>query len=252
MTRPDQRPVLFVTGASAGIGAAVARMAAADWDLALGYHSDRAGAKAVAADCAAKGARTALIGADLSQPEGVEAAFSQLDEAFDGLDALVNNAGVVDLAQPVADYEAARVVRMVATNLTGPILVAGAAVRRMSTALGGNGGGIVNVSSEAARHAAPGQYVDYAATKAAIDTLTRGLAIEVAGDGICVNAVRPGIIDTGIHAKGGVPGRAATLGPHVPAGRAGTPDEVAQAVLWLLSEESSYVTGALLDVAGGR
>ncbi len=246
------RPVLLITGASTGIGAATAKLAAPDWDLMLTYRSSDAAMEEVAAACRKSGARVETWRGDLAESGAVDGLFIALDEAFDRLDGLVNNAGIVDEAQNVADYSHARVERMMATNVTAPILVAGAAVRRMATGLGGDGGGIVNVSSAAARLASPGQYVDYAASKAAIDTFTRGLSMEVAGDGIRVNAVRPGLIETPIHAKGGIPDRIAQIGPQVPAGRAGSADEVAETILWLLSGKASYVTGALLDVSGGR
>jgi glucose 1-dehydrogenase len=246
------RPVLLITGASSGIGAATARLAAPDWDLALGYNSNRDGVEAVADTCRGAGARVLIHQGDLSRPEAVESMFAAVDAAFGRLDGLVNNAGIVHRAQRVDEYDAARVERLVATNLTGPILVAGAAVRRMSTRHGGAGGGIVNISSVAARLTAPGQYVDYAATKGAIDVLTKGLALEVAGEGIRVNAIRPGIIETPIHGKGGDAERVERLAPQIPMGRPGSAEEVARAVLWLLSEAASYVTGDVMDVTGGR
>jgi NAD(P)-dependent dehydrogenase (short-subunit alcohol dehydrogenase family) len=247
------RKTVLVTGASAGIGAACARMLARNgYDVAIGYRTDAAGAKAVARDVEAAGGRAVLLQADVGDPAQIEAMFTALDAAFPQLDALVNNAGIVDVKTRVEDMTPDRLARMFAVNLTGAFLVAGAAVRRMSTRHGHAGGAIVNMSSAAARFAAPGQYVDYAASKAALDTLTQGLSIEVAAEGIRVNAVRPGIIETGIHAKGGEPDRVARVTPMVPMQRSGTPDEVAEAVLWLLSDASAYVTGTFIDVSGGR
>ncbi|SFJ59134.1 SDR family oxidoreductase [Jannaschia pohangensis] len=241
------RPILLVTGASSGIGAAVARMAAPDHDLALHYNSNSAGAEAVAQTCRDAGARVAVIQADLGAPDGPAQLFDGFDAAFDRLDRLVNNAGMVDQAARVADFTPERVARMVAVNLTGPILVAGLAARRMKT-----GASIVNISSAATKHGGAGQYVDYAATKGGLEVFSKGLARELAPEGIRVNALRPGIIDTEIHAKGGQPDRVAALAPSVPLARAGTAEEVAQAVLWLLSDAASYVTDGILDVSGGR
>lgn len=246
------RPVLLITGASSGIGAACARLAADRYDLMLAYRANKDGAEAVAAEAEAAGAKVSLFSGDLSQPAWIEALFADIDDRFGRLDALINNAGIVDQAARVEDMDHHRLRRMFDTNLIGPMLVAGHAVRRMSTAKGGNGGAIVNVSSAAARLASPNQYVDYAASKAAIDTVTKGLALEVAGEGIRVNAVRPGIIETEIHAKGGIPDRVGKLAPTLPMGRAGSADEVAKAILWLLSDEASYITGDTLDVSGGR
>ena len=241
------RKVLLVTGASSGIGAAVARLAAADHDLALHFNRDVAGMEAVAAACHEDGAAVSLHRADLSEPARVDPLFAEIDAAHGRLDRLVNNAGVVDAAAEVADFTAERVARMVAINLTSPMLVASRAVRRMGT-----GGAIVNVSSAAAKHGSAGQYVDYAATKGGLEVFSKGLAHEVAARGIRVNAVRPGIIDTPIHAKGGQPDRVERLGATVPMRRPGTAEEVARAILWLLSDHASYVTDTVLDVSGGR
>jgi NAD(P)-dependent dehydrogenase (short-subunit alcohol dehydrogenase family) len=247
------RKTALVTGASAGIGAASARLLARHgYDVAIGYRSDRAGAEAVARDVEAAGGRAVLLQADVGNPADIERMFDAFDAAFPRLDALVNNAGIVAPKARVEDMTPERLTQMFAVNVTGAFLVAAAAVRRMSTAHGGRGGGIVNMSSAAARIASPNQYVDYAASKAAIDTLTKGLAEEVAAQGIRVNAIRPGIIETGIHAKGGEPDRVERLAPLVPMQRSGSADEVAQAVLWLLSDASSYVTGSFIDVSGGR
>jgi NAD(P)-dependent dehydrogenase (short-subunit alcohol dehydrogenase family) len=241
--------VVVITGGSRGIGAATARLcAAAGWDVVVGYATDRAAAEAVVASCRATGGQGLAVQADVA----VEADVVTLFAAADGmgvLTGLVNNAGIVAAAASVRDMTAQRVERMFAVNAVGPFLCAREAVRRMATT---GGGAIVNVSSRASTIGSPGQYVDYAASKGAVDTLTIGLAREVAGDGIRVNAVRPGIIDTDIHAAGGDPERAHRLGPSIPLGRPGTADEVAHAIVWLLGDEASYTTGALLDVGGGR
>ncbi len=247
------RKTVLITGASAGIGAVTARLAARDgWDVALAYGHDRVGAEQAAAAAAAEGARTALLQADLADPETPERLFAAFDAAFPRLDALVNNAGVVDVAARVEDYTPARLARMFAINTVAPMLCAGAAVRRMSTARGGAGGVIVNVSSIAARLGSANQYVDYAASKAAIDTFSKGLADEVAAEGIRVVALRPGIVETEIHAKGGDPDRAQRLAGAIPMRRPGRPEEIAEAIVWLLSDRASYLTGTTVDVSGGR
>jgi NAD(P)-dependent dehydrogenase (short-subunit alcohol dehydrogenase family) len=248
---------LLITGASRGIGAATARLAAArGWDVAINYRQDAAAAQAVAEDVRALGRRAALLQADVSVQTEVAALFAQLDRLAGAdiapLGGLVNNAGVVDVAARVDEMGGARLERMFAANVYSAFWCAREALRRLSTRHGGAGGAIVNLSSAAARLGSPGQYVDYAAAKAAIDTFTLGLAREVAAEGVRVNAVRPGIIDTDIHASGGQPGRAAQLAPGLPMQRAGTADEVAHAILWLLSDEASYTTGSIVDVAGGR
>jgi len=244
--------VLLVTGGSRGIGAAVAlAAAAAGWDVAVNYARDAAAAEAVAEGVRRHGRRALTLAADVADEAQVLAMFHRIDEAG-GLAGLVNNAGVVDVAQRLDEMTGARLQRMLAINVLGSQLCAREAVRRLSTRHGGPGGAIVNLSSAAARLGSPGQYVDYAASKGAIDVFTLGLAREVAAEGVRVNAVRPGIIETEIHASGGEPDRAARLGPQVPQGRAGRPEEVAAAVLWLLSDAASYTTGALLDVTGGR
>jgi NAD(P)-dependent dehydrogenase (short-subunit alcohol dehydrogenase family) len=200
----------------------------------------------------AAGRRALTVRADVADEADVLAMFRAIDDGLGPLGGLVNNAGVVDVAVRVDNLSAARLQRMFAVNVIGSMLCAREALRRMSTVHGGRGGVIVNLSSAAARLGAPGQYVDYAAAKGAIDTFTLGLAREVAAEGVRVNAVRPGIIDTGIHASGGEPERALRLAPQLPMGRAGTAGEVAAAVVWLLSDEASYCTGTILDVAGGR
>ena len=244
---------LLVTGAGRGIGAACARAAArAGWNVALNYHRDEASAKEVADAVRAAGRKVLLLKGDVSQEADVLGLFAAIDAEWGTLNGLVNNAGVVDVAARVDEMSVARLARMFGVNVIGSMLCAREAVRRMSTKHGGRGGAIVNLGSAAARLGSPGQYVDYAAAKGAIDSFTIGLAREVAGERIRVNAVRPGIIDTDIHASGGLPDRARELAPQVPMKRAGTADEVAQAVLWLLSPAASYTTGALLDVSGGR
>ncbi len=244
---------LLVTGASRGIGAAVAKTAAASgWRVAVNYVSNADAAAGVVDEIGARGGEAFAVRADLSREEDILAMFAAVDERFGRLGGLVNNAGIVDRKARVDQMSAARLVRMMETNVIGPILCAREAVKRMSTLHGGDGGAIVNISSMAAVLGSPGEYVDYAASKGAIDTFTVGLAREVAGEGIRVNAVRPGIIDTEIHASGGQPDRVAQFRAMVPLKREGTAQEVANAVIWLLSDQSSYSTGAILNVSGGR
>jgi NAD(P)-dependent dehydrogenase (short-subunit alcohol dehydrogenase family) len=246
-------PVVLITGGSRGIGAATALAAArAGFAVAISYQQDYEAAHSVIQAIEALGGQAAALACDVSQEDSVLALFADVDTAWGRLDALVNNAGVVDVACRVDAMTVARLRRMFDTNVLGSFLCAREAVQRMSTRQGGRGGSIVNVSSAAARLGSPGQYVDYAASKGAIDTFTLGLAKEVAAEGIRVNAVRPGIIDTDIHASGGEPDRARLLGNQVPLQRAGSADEVAQSIVWLLGAQSSYCTGALLDVSGGR
>jgi NAD(P)-dependent dehydrogenase (short-subunit alcohol dehydrogenase family) len=259
---PLHRTVL-ITGASRGIGAACARLAAAaGWDVVVNYTRDAAAAQAVAAEVHALGQRALVLQADVAVEADVLAMYASVDAAvqrgsISRLAGLINNAGVVDMPQRVADMSGARLQRMFAVNVLGTMWCAREAVNRMCTrpntgVPAGQGGAIVNLSSAAARLGSPGQYVDYAAAKGAVDVFTLGLAREVAADGIRVNAVRPGIIDTDIHASGGLPDRATQLAPLVPMQRAGSALEVAQAVLWLLGDAASYTTGALVDVTGGR
>ncbi|SFL90312.1 SDR family oxidoreductase [Methylobacterium pseudosasicola] len=244
--------VAIVTGGSRGIGRAVSLLLAErGYAICLSYVSDSAAAQAVVDAITAKGGKALAVRSDVGDEADVIALFQAADK-LGRLAALVNNAGVVDLKSDVADMSAARLQRMMNTNVVGSFLCAREAVRRMSTKRGGAGGVIVNLSSVAARLGGPGQFVDYAASKGAIDSLTIGLAREVAGEGIRVNAVAPGIIATEIHASGGEPDRVERLGPGVPMGRAGTAEEVAAPIAWLLSEEASYTTGAILDVGGGR
>jgi NAD(P)-dependent dehydrogenase (short-subunit alcohol dehydrogenase family) len=244
---------LLITGGSRGIGAATAVLAAGrGWDVAVNYSRDAAAAQRVAEQVRALGRRALPIRADVADEAQVLAMYAAVDKEFGTLGGLVNNAGVVDQPARVDQMSLQRLMRMFAINLTGSFLCAREAVKRMSSKHGGAGGVIVNLSSAAARLGSPGQYVDYAAAKAGIDTFTLGLAREVATEGIRVNAVRPGIIDTEIHASGGLPDRVKQTAPMVPMQRAGSAEEVAQAIVWLLSEESSYTTGAVIDVTGGR
>jgi NAD(P)-dependent dehydrogenase (short-subunit alcohol dehydrogenase family) len=247
-------PVTLITGASQGIGAATARLLAQQGHaLLIHYAHQAAAAQAIADECLQLGAPLAIIAhADLSSEADVLRLFNIADKSLPPLTGLVNNAGIVDKTASLADMSAARMQRMLAVNVLGPMLCAREAVRRMSTRLGGQGGVIVNISSSAVRTGSPALYVDYAASKGAIDVFTNGLAKEVAGEGVRVVAVRPGITDTGIHATGGEPDRAAQLGPSLPMGRAARPDEVAQAIVWLLSNAASYTAGAIVDVSGGR
>lgn len=244
---------MLVTGGSRGIGAATSRLAAArGYAVCVNYRTNRAAAEAVVADIERGGGRAAAVQADVSIEPDVVRLFETVDARFGRLTALVNNAGIIDTQTRVDQMDAARIARVLATNVTGAFVCAREAVRRMSTAHGGAGGAIVNVSSRAAQLGSPGEYVDYAASKAALDVLTVGLAKEVALEGIRVNGVRAGIIDTDIHASGGEAGRVARLGPQQPMGRGGTALEVARAIVWLLSDDASYTTASFIDVAGGR
>jgi NAD(P)-dependent dehydrogenase (short-subunit alcohol dehydrogenase family) len=220
--------------------------------VGVNYRSNRRAADDVVARIERAGGRAIAVAADVSSESDVVRLFDTVATAFGALAALVNNAGVLERQARVADVDAARLARIFGVNVTGAFLCAREAVRRMSTARGGEGGAIVNVSSRAAVLGSPGEYVDYAASKAAVDALTIGLAKEVAGEGIRVNGVRPGVVHTDIHADGGEPGRIARLAPTIPMQRGGEPIEIARAILWLLSDEASYTTGALLDIGGGR
>ncbi|RIY02813.1 SDR family oxidoreductase [Aureimonas flava] len=244
--------VMIVTGGSRGIGAATARLAgAAGYAVLVNYAADAAAAAAVAEAIRAAGGRAETARGDVGSEADVLALFEAADR-MGRLAALVNNAGVVDQPSRVADMSLARLERMFRINTIGSVLCAREAVRRMSTTRGGRGGAIVNLSSAAAKLGAPDQYVDYAAAKGAIDAFTVGLAKEVAAEGVRVCAVRPGIIETDIHASGGLPDRVAQLAPSLPMRRPGSADEVARAILWLASPEASYSTGAILDVSGAR
>ena len=245
--------IVLITGGSRGIGAATAHLAAAKgWAVAVNYASNAAAAESVVQAIVAKGGRALAVQGDVALEADILRVFQTVDAQLGRISALVNNAGVVDRASRVDAMSAARLQRMFAINLTGSVLCAREAVLRMSTKQGGSGGAIVNLSSVAARLGGPGQYVDYAASKGAIDTFTVGLAKEVATEGIRVNAVRPGIIDTEIHASGGEPDRVRQLTHLIPVQRPGSAMEVAQAIVWLMGEESSYCTGTFIDVSGGR
>ncbi|WP_375452475.1 SDR family oxidoreductase [uncultured Devosia sp.] len=244
--------VLVVTGASRGIGAATALLAAErGYSVIVNYAGNVTAAEAVCAAIHAKGGEAAAVRGDVALEADIDQIFAAADR-MGTLTGLVNNAGVVDLATRVDELTLARLERMFAINTYGSILCAGRAVKRMSTKFGGKGGAIVNVSSAAAKLGAPNNYVDYAAAKGAIDTFTVGLALEVAGEGIRVNGVRPGIIATDIHGAGGDPDRAERMAPSLPIPRAGTAEEVAKAIIWLLSDEASYTTGSVINVSGGR
>ena len=247
------RKIVLVTGASAGIGAATARLAARDgYDVAINYRSDRDGAEATCRAVEAAGGRGLLFQADVSDAQAVRIMFEAIDESLGPLDALVNNAGIVAPLSRIEDMSENRLSGVLSVNVNGTIYPCQQAIRRMSTRHGGKGGVIVNLSSAAALLGAPNQYADYAAAKAAVDTLTKSLALENAADGIRVNAVRPGVIDTAIHAKSGEPDRAKTMAANVPMQRPGTAEEVAEGILFLMSDRASYVTGHILAVTGGR
>jgi NAD(P)-dependent dehydrogenase (short-subunit alcohol dehydrogenase family) len=247
------KKIVLITGASRGIGAATALFAAKQgWAVAVNYVANSLAADEVVRKIRAAGVTAMAIQADVAIEADVIRMFQEVDAKLGRISGLVNNAGVVDMPSRVDGMSVERLTRMWTTNITSSFVCAREAVKRMSTKLGGEGGSIVNLSSAAARLGSPGQYVDYAASKAAIDTFTIGLAKEVAMEGIRVNAVRPGIIDTDIHASGGLPDRATQVAPLVPLQRPGTAHEVAEAIVWLLSDASSYSTGSFVDVTGGR
>ena len=242
--------VALVTGGARGIGAATAvLLAERGWDVAVGYRAEAEAAEEVADRCRRAGCRAITVAGDVGLQDDVIGMFALVDDHLGPLNAMVNSAGVVDHKATVADFDVTRLQRMFTVNTVGAFLCAGEAVRRMTAS---GGGSIVLLSSAASRQGGANRYVDYAASKGAVDVLTRGLALEVAGAGIRVNAVRPGIIDTEIHAAAGDANRAAEAGPTIPLGRVGRPQEVAESIVWLCSDASSYVTGAILDVAGGR
>jgi NAD(P)-dependent dehydrogenase (short-subunit alcohol dehydrogenase family) len=245
--------VVLITGGSRGIGAATARLAASrGYAVCVNYRANAAAADAVVSAITAAGGRAVAVQADVANEPEVVRLFATCDAQLGRLTALVNNAGILETQMRVEAMDAARVQRVLATNVTGAFMCAREAVKRMSTKHGGQGGAIVNLSSRAAVLGSPNEYVDYAASKAAVDTLTVGLAQEVAQEGIRVNAIRAGVIQTEIHASGGEPGRVDRVKASVPMRRGGTAEEVAEAVLWLLSDEASYTTGSFLDVSGGR
>lgn len=244
---------ILITGGSRGIGRATAILAGArGWSVGVNYVGNAGAAAETVAAVEAAGGRALAIRGDIAVEADVLALFDATQEALGPLDGLVNNAGIVAPGLPLAEMSAARLRRVFDTNIFGAYLCAREAARRLSRSRGGNGGAIVNLSSAAARLGAPHEYVDYAGSKGAIDTLTLGLAKELGPAGVRVNAVRPGLIATEIHASGGKPDRAAVMGATTPLGREGTAEEVGEAIVWLLSDAASYVTGALLDVAAGR
>jgi NAD(P)-dependent dehydrogenase (short-subunit alcohol dehydrogenase family) len=245
--------VAIITGASRGIGAATAILASRrGYAVCVNYLKNEAAANGVVSTIVGGGGRAIAVGADVSREGDVVRLFETVDWELGTVTALVNNAGILEKQMRVDDMDAERIRRVFDTNVVGAFLCAREAVRRMSTNRGGKGGAIVNVSSGASRWGSPDEYVDYASSKGAVDTMTIGLAREVAGEGIRVNAVRPGLVITDIHAAGGEPGRVERLKSSVPLGRGGQPGEVAAAILWLLSDEASFTTGAIVDVSGGR
>jgi len=244
---------MLITGASRGIGAATARLAARQgYALCLNYHQREDAANQVLDQIRAAGVSAITVKADVADEDQVLAMFDVIDREFGRLDVLVNNAGMLEQQMRLEKMDAARWSRVLGANVIGSFLCAREAIKRMSTKQGGRGGSIINLSSIAARLGAPGEYIDYAAAKGAIDSMTLGLAKEVAEEGIRVNAVRPGVIHTDIHASGGEPDRIERVKASVPMGRGGQAEEIAEAILWLASEQASYTTGALLDVSGGR
>lgn len=244
---------MLITGASRGIGAATAVLAAQQgYRVVVNYRRQGDAAKAVVAQIQAHGGQAWAVQADVSEPEQIERLFATVDEYCGRLDCLVNNAGILQTQTTLANISLERLQQLFQTNVIAPMLCSQQAIQRMSTQLGGNGGNIINVSSLAAKTGSPFEYVDYAATKGALDTFTIGLAKEVAAAGIRVNAVRPGFIETDMHADGGEPSRVERLKDSIPLKRGGTADEVAAAIMWLASDQASYTTGAFIDVAGGR
>jgi NAD(P)-dependent dehydrogenase (short-subunit alcohol dehydrogenase family) len=253
MTHASPKPVILITGGSRGMGAATARLAAErGYDVAFSYLCDEAAADSVAADIAQRGARVLALQADSADPEQVAQLFAAIDARFGRIDVLVNNAAMLERQSRMEDLDFARMQRIFAVNAIGPMLCAQQAVRRMAYRHQGRGGVVINVSSASARLGSPNEYVDYAASKGALETFTTGLAKEVAREGIRVNCVRPGHIHTEMHASGGEPDRVNRVRESIPMGRGGQPEEVARAILWLASDEASFSTGTFLDVTGGK
>ncbi|CRL97520.1 MULTISPECIES: SDR family oxidoreductase [Pseudomonas] len=253
MDTVSSAPLILITGGSRGVGAATARLAAAQgYDVAISFINNEAAALGVVADVQAVGRRALAIRADSADPEQVAQLFATIDETFGRIDVLVNNAAIIGLQSRFEDLDVARIQRIFAINAIGPMLCAQQAVKRMSFRHNGKGGSVINVSSGAARLGSPNEYVDYAASKGALETFTIGLSKEVAREGIRVNCVRPGHIYTEMHASGGEPGRVDRVKDSIPMGRGGEPEEVARAVLWLAGAEASFITGTFLDVTGGK
>ncbi|MCH1995830.1 SDR family oxidoreductase [Achromobacter xylosoxidans] len=253
MTNDAQAPVILITGGSRGVGAATARLAAAQgYDVAISYVANEAAAQAVVADVRALGRRALAVRADSADPDQIAGLFNAIDREFGRLDVLVNNAAIIARQSRLEDLAFERMQRIFAVNSLGPMLCAQQAARRMSQRHNGRGGAIINISSAAARLGSPNEYVDYAASKGALESFTIGLSKEVAREGIRVNCVRPGHIYTEMHASGGEPGRVDRIKDTVPMGRGGQPEEVARAILWLAGAEASYVTGTFVDVTGGK
>ncbi|WP_238926288.1 SDR family oxidoreductase [Achromobacter xylosoxidans] len=253
MTNDAQPPVILITGGSRGVGAATARLAAAQgYDVAISYVANEAAAQAVAADVRALGRRALAVRADSADPDQIAGLFNAIDREFGRLDVLVNNAAIIERQSRLEDLAFERMQRIFAVNSLGPMLCAQQAARRMSQRHNGRGGAIINISSAAARLGSPNEYVDYAASKGALESFTIGFSKEVAREGIRVNCVRPGHIYTEMHASGGEPGRVDRIKDTVPMGRGGQPEEVARAILWLAGAEASYVTGTFVDVTGGK
>ncbi|MES5047049.1 SDR family oxidoreductase [Rhizobium nepotum] len=253
MNTVSDAPLVLITGGGRGVGAATARLAAAQgYDVAISFVSNEAAALAVAADVEAAGRRALPLRADSADPEQVTQLFDAIDREFGRIDVLVNNAAIIAQQSRLEDLGFERMQRLFAVNAIGPILCAQQAVRRMSYRHGGQGGSIINISSTAARLGSPNEYIDYAASKGALETFTTGLAKEVAREGIRVNCVRPGHIYTDMHASGGEPGRVDRVKASIPMGRGGQPEEVARAILWLASTDASFTTGTFLDVTGGK
>jgi NAD(P)-dependent dehydrogenase (short-subunit alcohol dehydrogenase family) len=245
--------IALVTGSSRGIGAATAKaLSEAGYAVCINYRSDESAARSVLADIERHGGNAIAVRADVSIEDDVQRLFSTIDEQLGRLTLLVNNAGIVAKQMRVEEMHADRINHILMTNVTSAFICAREAIKRMSNRYGGLGGSIVNVSSAASRVGSAGEYVDYAASKAAMDTLTRGLSLEVASEGIRVNCVRPGFIYTDMHADGGEPGRVDRLKPSIPMGRGGAPEEIASVICWLASDAASYCTGAFIDCAGGR
>ncbi|WP_127077979.1 glucose 1-dehydrogenase [Rhodomicrobium lacus] len=253
MNTVSRTPLMLITGGSRGVGAATARLAAAKgYDVVITFVSNEAAARAVAADIEATGQRALAVRADSADPDQIAQLFSTIDREFGRIDVLVNNAGIIAQQSRLENLSFARMQRIFAVNAIGPMLCAQQAARRMSTRNNGRGGVVINISSASARLGSPNEYVDYAASKGALETFTTGFSKEVAREGIRVCCIRPGHIYTEMHASGGEPGRVDRVKDTIPMGRGGQPEEVARAILWLASEEASFITGTFLDVTGGK